>query len=590
MSGINNVLVFVIAIVVLIIIITVIRFIVRKKRLNEVVSKNQEAQEKIKQINQLDEEIEDALKRMISICKTAEALDLLEIWKKEYYAHSDNIIDLKDLFEKMQTEMEAKEIKEFNKLDETFNEKYNNSIEGINDIHEKLLTYTNYEMKNTEIAIELKEKIKDFKREIEILFASHDNYNVVMSQLNLMNEKLSEFEVKQKNGKYKEARDILKELNEELADMIVIFDVVNKLLAGEKTLEKDISATLEAKAEIEKIGYKLQIDEELEGIDKIQNYKTELNQLINEITFDEVKDYSEKIEELEINQSDLESIKNILLLEYQKIKDLIDAKESVETVKSECEELFLAADQEFEEVKMLYEITDMSKIVDIQEEVEHFETFKEDYEKLLKLIQDSKDNYSVLVEKLEESEKYLYRIMDKVKKSLFQIKEIREDEIKVREMIEENKADITEICLYLKHYEHFYELSPNLSHSIDQCYAKMNDLEAELNKTPLNIEEVRKNNMTIEALKEDLITSTHEEIKRKEAINKLVQYANKYVVDDEVETLILHINYLYNSREYASALKELRRLISVYSSEEIYKKIVSKVEVKSYEEYKSEVF
>ncbi len=153
-------------------------------------------------------------------------------------------------------------------------------------------------------------------------------------------------------------------------------------------------------------------------------------------------------------------------------------------------------------------------------------------------------------------------------------------------MVEQYQKNVIEIDLYLRSYNHQGLVSSNLKNILTDIDVKLEMLQDELDKEPLNITNVRNLNTSVAKLIQEVTeTKAHENIKQREAAKYLILYFNRFTHTQDGINYSRRFNALFNDHDYKRILKESYELLkgSNKDGDQIYKRIVNQVQVKPFE-------
>ncbi len=581
--------------IIVIIIILISYFIIKNNKKKERSKVYTETIESYQKTQKLELNVLDSLQRAKKISKNDESIKLYNLWLSEFQEVQVSIEELNIIDLELQELMNKNKHKDFMKLEIQFSSKVAHSSEKLEGLHEKLYNFTNYEMENTQIAIELKEQLKELQKNFANNLQSYEIYDMSFAkQIEEITYELNKFEYLQKNGEYTDAREHLKSGTASINFIHLNYDVLNNSYVYLKEMNVNLEIIQQVRNGIKDLNFQLDIDNLQNDIDQIINEKQIFSEKIKIYTFNEEIskeqiDSNEK-ELLEI-ENKIFTIKNKIEEQYKVIKEIALKIDENKQLLDLCDTLIFGATEEKSEIEDLYQIPELKAIKKFDEEVSRFKKFQDDYKLLLSVIYELKEDYLTLHNRIDQSNSYLKIFIDKIEKAIIDLKLIREDELNARLEIKVHKEKIMTLELYLRHYDHYYRRSDNLVSEMKEMLEKLDQLDLELNNSPLNISEVRNINNAINNLIQSIIKDSEKEIKYRIGGEKLITYCNQFIDEHDTYSLISHINSLFLNSEYTRVIQEIKSFLNseLSNGEEVYKNIVSKVQIESYKSFSEKI-
>ncbi len=579
----------VIAIAVLIVIFVIFGYISKRLKMQKVNKILEEDKENFQYVYDMDHKLQDELKRCEKISKNDKTKELLNNWKKEYDILKESIDDIKDQEVELNELADLNDYKNFFKEHEEVMAFIENLRPYIDKFYEKLKNYTNYEIDNIQMALSLKEKLKELTNEFDQKIKILDVYNAAFventTEIKLL---INKFEEEQKKGNYPRARVVLKECNDSLVALEKNINLIISYYDIMYGVEEQINSIKEMKDTINNSD----LEELKVSIDvAYSEYSSKRESLLEEAKKIDFKD----TDSLEISLNELKYFEESLLKDIKKYKKNYEIIEEIFNIQKENEEkmklideLIVGALEEKSVIEKLYSLADISHFDNIEDEKEKFEQFKVDYEELNNLFIDESNDFSVLHEKFLQSNRYLERVLSNVKYIIEGLQAIRSDEIEILEKIDIYKREMFNIDLYLRENDHYDKVSSALESMYNEINQKIKILDEELSQEPLDIGNVRINNDIIEKLIRKFTFDMETDIKQRKGVEKLTLYYNRFITTHEYLEYYKHFLSLYNTREYRQILKEIHKLFVQINprGDDLYKNIVSTIKI---EEYKSEI-
>lgn len=569
----------------------IIRTIIRKKKREELFKK---VEKEFEETKKLYVDSGEALERADHISKNDESITLFNKWYKDYKEYELELHDLETDFEELLSVYSKGQHKVFLEVNKSFNFKVFALNEKIAELHKLLFNYTNYELENTKIALDLKKSYKELENGFELNLAVKEIYTPSFeAEAEKIERELTRFEDLQKMGEYPKARKHLKNATELINGIQQNYSIITTIASLCSSLENSINIIDEVSLRIRERNFRLDQDQYLERYSGLKKQKDEIILELESITFSErVSDDFITSKEREINeiQNSVLEIKNSIESQYSKIKVIEGHIQKNEELFEQNDKLIAGAIEECEQINQLYQMPENKHIQKLSSDIERYNQFKDDYEILLDIVYDLKEDYDSLAERIIQSNEFLIHFLVKLQSTIEGLKSIRIDEIKALENINNYKQSVTLIELYLVNNEHTHQMSNTLKNMLSDAYTKISVLSDLLEVSPLNITEVRKFNIAAERILTDLEKYAQQEIKTKKDSQLLIKFANRFIDDKKSQDLLSHAMTLYNNNNYQTVVKEIRQMIynDFENPEVLYKDILKSNSFKTIEEYKGE--
>ncbi len=571
----------IIIIIVLGIIALGLNFYLNKKRFKILKKENDQYLDRLKEYKN---KILKELSRCETICKNDETKQLLKGWYKEYEEVNKN---LNDVF-KLDDDLVANESnkKQYQELSASFIKEAEYIEQYLIQLYTKLKNYTDFELENTNMALSLKEQLREvnnlFDNKIRIFEVYNEGFEELTKDIRV---RINDFEKKQKFGDFPAARKFLKEGNEILE---VIKDSVEYLVKY-----YELSIVMDKRL----IDLNNKKDEMLSY--KLKNLTSSLDVCIKKFN-DEKEVVTKSIEQVNLTDSqvikklfvDLENV-NLNLgnyyvsvnIDYESILYINNIKKVNNEKISLIENIIFSSKEEKKNVQVLYDINEIPQFDDIEKEESKFNLFKEDYVKLNKLIENEEKSIERYKENINQASAYLDRVIKKLKNNVIEIKNISNDELEISEKVELYKQEVIKLNLYLREYKHVECLNRSLELNYKEVQNKIVELEEELEKETVDISFLRITDNIINRLLTDLIKEIQTDIKQRLGVEKLTTYYNRFVNNEERLRYSKHFTSLYSDKNYKQILKEVHDLLKKMNprGDILYKDVVNTIEVNPYE-------
>jgi len=529
------------------------------------------------------------LERTSKIAKNGEGKDLLEGWSSEYSVLKIKFLEIFNLFETLNDNNTFANHSNFISIIDDLDSKVYDFENDFFDLYNKIKHYTGYELENTQISLNLKTRIKELVKEFDLklkyleIYNSNFNQNIADAQVFI-----DKFETLQKDGEYPEGRTILKNCHEKVTVIEGTFNSIIKFMDFIDGVDSDLNLINQIDEEIKNIGYKINIESLEEETLFFNETKDVILNKVAKFNFDEKIDSAEATilqEECNTLDNKLSELKIIVEDRFTFIKNIMRLEEENKNLMDTVSELIVGAKEERDQIIKLYELNEIRQVSKIDSEIETFEIFKEDYNKLIEIIHEAKEDYINLEQRIIQSNKYLIRLITNFEEALVALRAVRRDELNTRDKIDSYAQKIIEIDLYIKKNSHSHRLTRTIVSKIEELTLKFDELQKEIDKEPLNITNVRNLSESVETLIETLIDNEIENnIKHRVGSELLLNYISRFNKNERMDNTITRLFNLYNDNEYTVLLKEAYALIEDSSPQgkDIYVQIVNKVEIEPF--------
>lgn len=533
----------------------------------------------------------DELERCIEISKNEESKRLSNDWAIELNELNQKNVQINLEVDKLAEKNTVGKYKVYMRQADSINLQLETLLENTDKLFAKLKNYTDLELENAQIALEIKVQLKELKNRFDKKLKMYEVYEgSFFSEATKVTTALIRFEELQKLGEYSDARLFLKEAANVLENLEINFISCTSLIDAITTLEKNVKQIQEKKQEILANKFEAElsgIGELTEIIDQLEENK----QQIFEFDFG-VQNTEVDIAVFEQPLNEINSKCHIYAIEINRqfdvVQEIIQMREENHELLEISDEFVKVAVLEKREISKLYELPEIKQIKRLDDEIDVYYQFKKDYEVLLEVCALQEEEIDKLKERLEKSNLYLNRLLVNIKGAFEDLQAIRTDELEAMEILETMKKEFMYLELYCNYSMHIDDSSMLLSLKKKEARDKISHLEEELERTPLNITAVRHASQAIAVIMGELTQEIEDEIKHKIAARKLIHYFNQHLKNDEMRKISSHLNGLLSDKDYRQVIKEMYQLLIDGSSqgEKIYRGIVKSVEIEEFKIYK----
>ena len=371
--------------------------------------------------------------------------------------------------------------------------------------------------------------ITDYKvrfRELYQHFADSKNEygnmaDIIQKQFDVISKHFEEFEVIMDNNDYTEVNGTLKNIDDLLKHMaIVIEEVPSIILLSNSVLPKKISEVEETYNQMLKANYPLDylnveynIDEANKKINDIIIRTKDLNLEDSLFELKVLLDYFESL------FGDFEKEKNARF-KYVEVNNNFRAKLS--KINGVVDDIF----SQLDDLRTVYNLSEESINVlnDINNELNNLDS---EYQELLERIHQNTFAYSKMLEELDNLTNRLSKIDEKLDSTLDVLGNMREDEVRARQQLEEIKVVLKDAKLKMREY--------NLPHIPQSYYVELNEaqsaireIQKELDKKPITISVLNTRVDTARDLVLKLYTKVRELLRTAAFAETIIVYGNRY--------------------------------------------------------------
>ena len=414
-------------------------------------------------------------------------------------------------------------------------------------------------------------KLKATYRELYERFAkSKDSYGEIEEAVDLQFENIAkrfeDFEAIMESNEFTEVNTIVKVIDDLLKHMaIAINEIPTIILMCSKVLPNKIKDVEEEYKEMVKEGYPLDYL-------NIEYNITEANKKISDI-YDRCKilNLEDSLLELKVLSEYFDSV----FTDYEKEKVDKDGYENIDKLfrkrLSKLNRLIGEIFNQLDEIKNLYNLSDkdVNELITVKEELD---TLNGDYKILMDHTGNNVFAFSKLSKEIEQLSNKLGSLDDRVNTVLDSIGNMRDDEVRARQQLEEIKSILKDSKNKIKEYN-LPLIPPHYFVELNEAQAAIKEIIKELDKKPITIEILNTRVDTARDLVLKLFRTTKEMIKTAMFAEMAIVYGNRYRDDtNELEKYLTYAEKLFYKGEYQKSLE-----ISINSLNRIDKGIYNKL-------------
>ncbi len=397
---------------------------------------------------------------------------------------------------------------------------------------------------------ELLQKFEDSKSEFGTVAS------VVENQFGNISKEFEEYENIMDNKDYAEVSGILRKIDDLLAHMsIVISEVPSIILLGTNVLPKKIS-------EVEESYYQmLKADYPLDYLNVEYNIE-EANKKINDIL---VKTKSLNLEdslfELKVLIDYFESLFGDFDKEKRSRARFSETNNNFKTRLRKINDVVNDVFSQLEDLKNVYNLTEdsMALLCEINDKLQFL---NDDYEVLMEHAHQNNFPYSKLLSELENITNRLTKLEDDLDTTLDTLGNMRDDEIRAREQLEEIKVILKNSKLKMREYN-LPVIPQSYYVELNEASYAIREIVKELEKKPITISVLNTRVDTARDLVLKLYSKTCEILKYAALAETILVYSNRYRANYEGLSNKINLSeQLFLKGEYQKSLELTTSLLS----------------------------
>lgn len=399
--------------------------------------------------------------------------------------------------------------------------------------------------------------ITKYKKEYRELYdkfkESENDYADIAETVNLqfgaIAHKFEEYEDILDSNRYNEVDNTVNTIEDMLKHMTIVIDEMPQIvLMAENILPKKIKEVLENYEELKKQGYTLDYL-------NVEYNVSEANKKINDI-LERAKmlDMKDSLLELKVLMEYFENVFDDFEKEKVNKKEYSDTIANFQKKLSRMNKLVNEIFKKLESIKKVYNLEeeDINLLQKIREELKKL---NDDYKVLIEHTQNNAFSFSKINKELENLVARLRLIEESLDQTLDTIGSMKDDESRARQQLEEVKKILRRSRKLLREYE-LPVIPDNYFVELQEAQSAIKELIAELNKSPINIDNL---NMRVETAR-DLVIKLHnrskEMVKSAAFAEMTMVYGNRYRSKyEELDKNLAYSEMLFFKGEYKKALQ-----------------------------------
>lgn len=407
---------------------------------------------------------------------------------------------------------------------------------------------TSSEERNRAIIIKLKSKYRELMDKFN---ENKSSYGEIQDSIVLQFENISKrfeaFEIMMENNDYMEVTKIIKSLDEMLKHMsIVIEEVPSIILMSTNILPKKIEEVKETCNKLTHDGYPLDylnieynVDEANKKIVDIMSRAKVLNLEDSLFELKVLLDYFDSL------FTDFEKEKTDRKL-YDEMSSKFKSK--LDKINALVNDIYYQLD----DIKNIYNMKeeDVTLLSNVKGELNKL---NEDYD-ILMAHTGTSFAYSKLIKEIEVMSNNLNNLEERLNVSLDTLGNMKEDELRARQQLEEIKAILRESKIKIKEYN--FPVIPKYYYTeLNEASQAIKDIIIELDKKPITISVLNTRVDTARDLVLKLYSKTKELLKTVKFAEMAIVYGNRYRATDEFNKNLTYSEILFYKGEYQKSLE-----------------------------------
>lgn len=408
---------------------------------------------------------------------------------------------------------------------------------------------TTSEERNRAIITNLKSTYRDLYQKFEEIKSDCGEVApTIKIQFENIAKRFEIFEVAMTNNEYTEVTQIIKSIDEMLKHMeVVLEEVPNILLLALDILPKKIK-------EIENIYDKMKDDYPLDYLNVEYNIDEANKKIVDILDRAKILNLEDSLFELKILLDYFDSLFNDFDKEKANKKQYEEANKIFKTKLDKINNLLSDIFRQIDDIRDLYNLSkdDMVLLEEVQKELNNLNN---DYRILIEHTSNNAFAYSKLTEEIETLMIRLTSLEDRLENSLDAIGNMKEDEVRAHQQLDEIRAILKESRAKIREYN-LPVIPKSYYVELDEANSAIKEIIKELNNKPITINVLNTRVDTARDLTLKLFATTKQMLKTAMFAEMAIVYGNRYRTSmDDLDKNLTYSEVLFYKGEYQKSLE-----------------------------------
>lgn len=432
-----------------------------------------------------------------------------------------------------------------------YREAIGNTSEQVNKIQQALQKLQQQEKRHHQAVDQIEKRYRHFHQKLDDKsFEYGDTVKELNERLTKLEQRYAKFVDLTHKGDLEAAQEILNELQTDNDHFAHLLEVIPKLYRPLVTEFPDQLSEL-------KSGYQTltnqhynftekDLDKKIEQLqEKLRQTVKQLNDLQVDVVKQSNKDLSEEIDNLYgVMQKEIDAKPEALHLMKTMSEFIPHARRQNSELTAELKRLNLSYTFNNNEIESARRLDEQIKSID------------KDYQRDAKAVKEHTVIFSQVIEVEKANQKELTAIEEKQKKINDEVAKLQTDELRARKMLQRYSVDIRTIKRQVEQLN-----LPGVSQDYIDYFMGVTDeikkLSAELHQYKINMDDVTKQLIMVEADLETLREKTNDLRDSAELTERLLQYANRFADNERIEKAAAESRQLFSDYKYAKSLEKI---------------------------------
>lgn len=432
-----------------------------------------------------------------------------------------------------------------------YREAIGSAIQQANKLQQALQQLQQQEKRHHQAVDQIEKRYRHFHQQLDDKgFEFGDTTKELNSRLDKLEQRYAKFVDLTHKGDLEAAQEILNELqtdNEHFASLLAAIPKLYKPLVTE--FPDQLAELKSGYQTLTKQHYNFTekgLDKKIEQLqEKLTQTVKQLNDLQVDVVKQSNKDLSAEIDNLySVMQQELDAKPEALHLMKIMGEFIPHARRQNSELTAELKRLNLSYTFNNNEIEAARRLDEQIKSVD------------KDYQRDFKAVKENTAIFSQVLEVEKANQKELTAIEEKQKKINDEVAKLQTDEVRARKMLQKYSVDIRTIKRQVEQLN-----LPGVSQDYVDYFmgvtAEIKKLSAELHEYKINMDDVTKQLIMVEADLETLRGKTSDLRDSAELTERLLQYANRFSDNEKIEKAAQEARQLFSDYKYAKSLEKI---------------------------------